>query len=47
VANSSDIDKVFRPLDVLGSDVWERGFAKGRFDGLLDLFLAKGAEHGR
>jgi hypothetical protein len=47
VANGSDIDKVFRPLNILGSDVRERGFAEGRFNGLLYWFLAKAAEHGR
>jgi hypothetical protein len=45
VANSSDIDEVLRPLNVLRSDIWERSLANGLFDGLLRCFLAETAEH--
>jgi hypothetical protein len=47
VADSGDIDKVFGPLNILGSDIWERSLAERLFDGLLDLFLAEATEHGR
>jgi hypothetical protein len=47
VADSGDINKVFRPLNILRSDIWEGSLAKRRFDRLLYLFLAEGTEHGR
>jgi hypothetical protein len=47
VANGSDINKVFGPLDVRRRDVWERSLADGLLDGLLYRFLAKAAEHGK
>jgi len=47
VSNGSDINEVLRPLNILGSDIWERSLADGLFDGLLYWFLAKAAEHGR
>jgi hypothetical protein len=47
VANSCDINKVFGPLNILRSDIWERSLADGLFHCLLYLFLAKSTEHGR
>jgi len=47
VSNGSNINEVFRPLNILGSDIWERSLADGLFDGLLYWFLAKAAEHRR
>jgi hypothetical protein len=47
VADGSDINKVFGPLNVLWSDIWERSLAEGLFNGLLYLFLAESTEHGR
>jgi len=45
VANSSDIDEVLRPLNILRGDIWERSLTDRLFDGLLDCFLAETAEH--
>ena len=47
MADSSDINKVFGPLNILRSDIWERSLAEGLLDGLLHLFLAESTEHGR
>jgi hypothetical protein len=47
VADSGDINKVFRPLNILWSDIWERSLADGLFDWLLYLFLAESTKHGR
>jgi hypothetical protein len=47
VTDSGDINKVFGPLNILRSDIWERSLAERLFDGLLHLFLAERTEHGR
>ena len=47
MSDGGDIDEVFGPLNILGSDIWERSLADGLFDGLLHWFLAEGTEHGR
>jgi hypothetical protein len=47
VANSGDIYEVLGPLNVVRSDIRERGLAKGGFYGLPELFLAEATEHGR
>jgi hypothetical protein len=47
VSDGGDIDKVFGPLNILGSDIWERSLAERLFDGLLRWFLAEATEHGR
>lgn len=45
MANSSDIDEVLRPLNILRGDIGERSLTDRLFDGLLDCFLAKSAKH--
>jgi hypothetical protein len=47
VSNGSNINEVLRPLNILGSDIWERSLADGLFDGLLYWFLAEAAKHRR
>jgi hypothetical protein len=47
MADGGDINKVFGPLNILRSDIWERSLAHGLFNGLPYLFLAEGTEHGR
>ena len=47
MTNSSDINQVFRPLNILRGDIGERGPASGDFDRLPDRLLSKGTEHGR